>query len=137
MFEAYMVCEAGFKNLREKGQIVGFQVLSRISNWRGMPLSLIEDVGVVVDGERFSRNRIRVSLGGHSYSLDEMKDRVDARWQFDEIAVIAVAKPGGLAAGLHDVEVIQQFRTGLAALSPALAVRPVPIVGKRRMTLTA
>jgi Domain of unknown function (DUF6379) len=137
MFEAYLVCEAGFKNVRDNGRIVGFQVKSRISNWRGMPLSLIEDLGVTVDGEKFPRNSLRVNLGGHDYSLDDMKDKVDARWQFDEIATITVQKPGGLAPGLHDVEVTQQFRTGLAALSPSLASHPVPTVGKRRMTLTA
>ena len=137
MFEAYLVCEAGFKNLRKNGRIVGFQVKSRISNWRGMPLSLIEDVGISVDGEKFPRDSVRVALRGREYSLSDMKDRVDERWQFDEIATITVLKPGGLSPGLHDVEIMQQFRTGLAALSPALAAHPVPTVGKRRMTLTA
>ncbi len=67
MFEAYLVCEAGFKNLRENGRIVGFQVKSRISNWRGMPLSLIEDVGISVDGEKFPRDSVRVALRGREY----------------------------------------------------------------------
>jgi hypothetical protein len=137
VFETYMVVEAGFMNVHSGTQVSGFQVRSRIANWRGMPLSLIEDMSVTVDGERFGRELLKVFVAGREYRLDDMKDKVDARWQFDEVVTITVDKPGGLAAGLHDVAIAQKFRTGLAAMGPGLSIEQPPSVGKRRMTLVA
>jgi Domain of unknown function (DUF6379) len=116
MFERYLICEQGFKNVSENGQVIGFQVGLRIANWRGLPLSLIEDVHVRVDGESFPRDAIRVAVGGQSFSLDEMTTRSDVRWQFDEIATVTVRKPGGLTQGIHEIAVVERIRTGLAAL---------------------
>jgi hypothetical protein len=120
MFEQYVSCEQGFNNVSEKGQVTGFQLRLRIANWRGLPLSLIEDVRVSVDGVAFPRSAIQVAVGGHSFTLDEMIPRSDVRWQFDEIATVTIRKPGGLAPGMHEVAVVEQIRTGLAALPTSL-----------------
>ena len=137
MFETYLVCEEGFKNVVDKGAVTGFQVKARIANWRGMPLSLINDVSISVDGTMFPRDQIRVSVGGGTFTLDEMTQRADVRWQFDELATITVLHPGGLAPGLHDVTVSETIRTGLNVLPGNLAVQPNASVGKRKMTLVA
>ena len=63
MFEPYVICEQGFRNVSENGQVTGFQLRLRIANWRGLPLSLIEDVRVRVDGESFPRDAIQVAVG--------------------------------------------------------------------------
>jgi len=137
MFEPYLVCEEGFRNVVENGQIAGFQLKARIANWRGMPLSLINDVSVSVDGTTFPPDQIRLSVGGHTFTMDEMTQRADVRWQFDELATITVLHPGGLAPGLHDVSVSETIRTGLNVLPGNLAVQPNASVGKRKMTLVA
>jgi len=142
MFERYVICEQGFKNVSEKGQITGFQLLLRIANWRGLPLSLIEDVRVRVDGESFPRDAVRVAVGGHSFTLDEMVTRSDVRWQFDELAVITIRRAGGLTLGMHEVAVVEQIRTGLAALPTSqlpssMASGIANNVATRKMTLTA
>jgi Domain of unknown function (DUF6379) len=141
MFESYVICEQGFKNVSDKGQVTGFQLRLRIANWRGLPLSLIEDVRVRVDGESFPRNTIQLAVGGHTFTLDEMIPRSDVRWQFDEIATVTVRKPGGLAPGVHDVAVVEQIRTGLAALPTAQAPSSAASIGTnvatRKMTLVA
>ena len=135
MFDRYLVCEEDFRNVTSGGKVTGFQVKSLLSNWRGMPLSLIEDVGVKIDGESFPRDQIRVTVGGHTYALDEMRSLANVRWQFAERATITVIKPGGLAPGIHDVEISQRIRTGLAALPAGQAVVQPSSVGKRKMTL--
>ena len=80
MFEKYIVVEEGFQNVRENGQITGFQVRARIAEWRGMPLSMIEDVSVRVDGEEFPRENTSLSVGGHTYPVTTMKNEAEARW---------------------------------------------------------
>jgi hypothetical protein len=100
-----------------------------------MPLSLIEEVGVKVDGQAFPHDQIRIGVAGHEYSLDEMRSLVNVRWQFDEIATITVMKPGGLAPGIHEVEISQRIRSGLTALPPGQAVVSPSSVGTRKMTL--
>ena len=135
MFERYLVCEDGFRNVRRGAEVIGFQVKSRISYFRSMPLSMIEDVGVKVDGRSYAREQIRVGLRAGQFTLEQMKSRHDLRWQFAEDGVLTVLAPGGLAPGLHDVEVSQLLRLGLAALPPGQAVLIPLSVGKRRMTL--
>jgi Domain of unknown function (DUF6379) len=143
MFEQYVICEQGFRNVSEKGQVTGFQLRLRIANWRGLPLSLIEDVRVNVDGVAFPRDAIKVSVGGGSFTLDEMIPRSDVRWQFDEIATVTIRKPGGLAPGMHDIAVVEQIRTGLAALPTSerptgmVALAGSPNVATKKMTLVA
>jgi hypothetical protein len=141
MFERYLVCEQGFKNVSEKGQVTGFQIKLRIANWRGMPLSLIEDVKVTVDGETYPRDAITLNVGGQSFKLDDMVTRSDVRWQFDELATVTVHKPGGLAQGMHEVAVVERIRTGLAALPTSQVPSSVAAaigtnVATRKMTLT-
>jgi hypothetical protein len=142
MFERYVICEEGFKNVSEKGQVTGFQLRLRIANWRGLPLSLIEDVRVNVDGVSFPRDSVRVAVGGHIFTLDEMIPRSDVRWQFDELATVTILKPGGLARGMHEVAVVEQIRTGLAALPTSQLPSSVASligtnVAKKRITLVA
>ncbi len=142
MFERYVISEEGFKNVSEKGQVTGFQLRLRIANWRGLPLSLIEDVRVNVDGVNYPRDSVRVTVGGHTFTLDEMIPRSDVRWQFDELATVTILKPGGLAQGMHEVAVVEQIRTGLAALPtselPSTVASMIGTnVAKKKMTLVA
>ena len=110
MFEKYMVCENGFRNVAERGKITGFQLQARIAYYRGMFLSNVEDYAVSVDGESFPRQAIKFSVKGRTFTLDEMQAETTVRWQFTDVATITVAKPGGLVPGMHTLEVTQRLR---------------------------
>jgi uncharacterized protein DUF6379 len=110
MFEKYMICESGFRNVSDQSQIKGFQIQVRIGYYRGMPLSSVEDYAVTVDGQAVPRDQVRFSVGGRTFTLDEMESKPDFRWQFDEIATVIVRKPGGLMPGMHEIEVTQKLR---------------------------
>jgi len=110
MFEKYMICESGFHNVSESGQMTGFQICVRIGYYRGMPLSSLEDYAVTVDGQSIPREDIRFSVGGRIFTLQELETTTDFRWQFGEIATVTMKKPGGLTPGMHDLEVTQQLR---------------------------
>jgi len=46
---SYNLLQRGFKNVTENGQVVGFQVMIKTAYYRGVILSLIQDLELVVD----------------------------------------------------------------------------------------
>lgn len=82
----------------------------RIPYYRGIVLSLIEEFELTIDGDRFARDDIRFRLRGRDYSMDEVESDGHTRWEFGEWAALVVPCDGGLPAGEHDVELVQQLR---------------------------
>ncbi len=105
MLEKEVVQQRGFHNVYQNGQAVGFQVGYRSTYYRGVWLSLSTGFEVTVDGEKFTKDKIKVTVGGKTYTQEEMKKTGNVQWPISEAAVLTVAKPGGLNPGLHDVEV--------------------------------
>jgi len=117
MFDRYIVCEDGFQNVSAGDQISGFQFQARLPYYRGLGISMVEDLAVKVDGESVPRDAIKVTLHGHTYTLDEMETEYEDRWEFGEKGVVTIHKPGGLAPGSHTIEV-----------SPFLRVSYLPFI---------
>jgi hypothetical protein len=105
-----MICEQGFQNVVENGSVTGFQFKVRLPYYRGLGVSMVEDLVVTVDTERFPRESISVTLHGNTYTLDEMEKEYEDRWEFGEEGIITIQKPGGLAAGLHKIEMEDVLR---------------------------
>jgi hypothetical protein len=83
---------------------VGFTFLGRLPYYRGLGLSMVEDLQIVIDGEAIPRADVRFSVRGKTYTLDQMETTYDDRWNFGEKATITALKPGGLAPGKHKLE---------------------------------
>lgn len=106
MFDQYLICEDGFRNvISETGHIEGFELKIRIPYYRGVPLSLIDEIRVTVGGETFTNDSIRFTVASGSYMMSEMTTVGDRRWNFDEAATLKIYKPGGLLYIDHLVEV--------------------------------
>lgn len=106
MNEKYMICTDGFENVYEDGKIIGFNVRIRIPYYRGIRLSLIDDIRVKVDGEPVLREDLRFTTSsGYTFTMKEMETVTKYRWEYGEKAKLTVLKPGGLAAGKHKIEV--------------------------------
>jgi hypothetical protein len=105
VLEQEIIQERGFRNVRRNGQIAGFQVRYRSCYYRSVWLSMSLGFDVSVDGEKFPRDQITVTIGGKTYTQEAMKTIADVQWPISEAAVLTVAKPGGLKPGVHDVEV--------------------------------
>jgi len=118
-YETYMICEHGFRNVERDGKRVGFELAMRIGNYRGYLLSQIEDIRISVDGVRIPRADIRFSIGGKTYTLDEMESVVDNRWELSQVAQVTCLKPGGLSPGEHEISVEEHIR---ASYIPMTAV---------------
>ena len=121
MFDRYMIVEDSIRNVVDSGQVVGFAFGARIAYYRGLGLSMVEELQVTVDGEALPRSAVRFSVGGASMTLDEMETDTTSRWEFGDVATITVLKAGGLSPGEHRLELMEQLR---------VSYMPFPISGR-------
>ena len=110
MFDKYMIVEDGFGNVTQDGVVTGFKFGARLPYYRGLGLSMVEDVGVTVDGRTFPHDTVRLTVHGNTYTLDEMESIYDDRWEFGEVATVTVNTLGGLTPGPHKIELAERLR---------------------------
>ena len=131
MLEKDMIQQRGFKNLHSGSTPVGFQVRIRTPYYRGIWASLLEGAEVTVDGETFSREQVKWTIGDKTYTVADLEKASNVRWPFEETAALTVPKPGGLAPGLHKVEVLMLFRASYIPES----LQPWPMKSERTLTM--
>jgi hypothetical protein len=110
MYDKYLIVGEAFKNVEENGQATGFQVGIRLPYYRGVVLSLVGEMQITVDGEKFSAEQMTVTLNGKTYPLTQLKNEPVDKWEFGDIGIVNVTKPGGLNAGEHKIELRQHMK---------------------------
>ncbi len=125
MFDNNVFIEGSLKNIELDSNIIGYELKTFITYYRGIPLSMVNDICVVVDGAKVERSSIRCSAdnGDLWFTLDEMTTVVNNKWEYDTPLIVRVLKDGGLTKGKHEVEVTVNVRT---------AYIPVPIIGTKK-----
>ncbi len=118
MLEKDQVQQRGFRNVYKNGKCIGFQIAYRSGYYRGIWLSLSKGFSVLVDGEQFPREAVTVTIGGRTYTQDEMEKTGNVQWQKYEPAILTIAKPGGLSLGVHKVTVNWSHRTSYLGPNP-------------------
>ena len=113
MMDKLMIVEDSLENVDG-----GFAFLGRLPYYRGLGLSMIEDIQVTIDGDLIPRDNIRFSVRGKTYTLDQMETVYDDRWNFGEKALITALKPGGLSAGAHTLEMAVRNRVSYLPFVP-------------------
>ncbi|HEY6976158.1 MAG TPA: DUF6379 domain-containing protein [Chitinophagaceae bacterium] len=127
MFEKYMIVENDVENIVENGKITGFKFGARLPYYRGIALSLVEDIAVKVDGEEVPRETIKFRAHDNTYTLQQMETEVNDRWNMGEVAHIVVEKEGGLPKGEHKIYLWLNMR---------IAYLPFPSIRKSEKTIT-
>lgn len=128
MFDNNVFIEGSCKNTVENQAVTGYEMQTHITYYRGIPLSMVNDIRVKTDGKAVPREDIRCSVdnGEYWFTLDEMKTVVGHKWEFGEPMTVRVIKEGGLPAGEHQVELTVIVRT---------AYIPVPLEGIKERTV--
>ena len=113
MFEKYLLVRHDFQNVRQNGQITGFQVKVKIPYYRGVYISQLETPKLKIDDEEFGGDQITMSFTTEgpnvpnspykTYTLEEMRTATSHRWWFGDPAIMTVKKPGGLKPGVYQV----------------------------------
>ena len=128
MFDRYMIVDTAVRNVRRDGKTVGFEFGARIAYYRGLGLSMVENLDVTVDGEKVPRENVRFTVGGKTFTLEQMETEYDARWEFGDVATVTVLKDGGLPPGPHRLELVENLR---------VAYMPFPLQGRDAKTVSA
>ncbi|PLC11690.1 hypothetical protein AUQ48_04855 [Kocuria flava] len=127
MFDQYIIVAGTLRNTGPAGAETGFSFGVRLPYYRGLGLSMVEDLAVEVDGEAVQSERISLHLHGRTYRLGELPGVLDDRWEMGEVADLLVDRAGGLPAGPHEVFVRERLR---------ISYMPVPGGGEDRKELT-
>lgn len=126
MFDRYLIVEGSLRNIGPADAPTGFAFDAKLGYYRGLGLSMIEELGVAVDGEAVRREAVRFDEGHGPLSLDEMENAYDRRWPFGATATIAVDHPGGLA-GAHAIAFTERLR---------ISYLPFPAISSDTKTMT-
>ena len=110
MYDKYIIVGEIFKNVAEAGKVTGFQFGLRLPYYRGVVLSLVGNTELKVDGELYPPEQMSVTVGGKSFKYADLENDPNHRWEFGDIGIVTVAKPGGLEPGEHKVEVSQHMK---------------------------
>jgi hypothetical protein len=127
MFDNYVLSENGFENTIVNGEVVGYQLRTRITYYRGIPLSMIEDIQLKIDGRDVPREKIKFSPDGDNFfTLDEMWTVTSYKWEYGVEGIIFVEQAGGLSPGPHEINLTQGVRVSYI---------PVPFFGTNTKVL--
>lgn len=107
MFEKHMYNPVGFKNTVVDDKTIGFQFDMRIQYYRGVSLSIVRNIEVWIDGEKYPQEDIRFSVNNETFTLNEMRTVIDNRWLFGQFATVMVIKENGLSEGAHHIKCTQ------------------------------
>lgn len=124
MFDNYVLSEGTVKNVTDsKGNVTGFSMKTRVNYYRGIPLSMIHDLDVELDGEAVEKENVLFTIDDIDYFNPMELETVTAfKWEYGYEATVFVKREGGLTSGDHDVTLAQTIRTEYI---------PVPFIGRR------
>jgi hypothetical protein len=112
MYDCYIIVGEEFRNVIANGEVIGFQIGLRIPFYSSVFLSMVGETEMKVDGESFTADQMTVTLRGKNFQKTKLEDEPYEKWEFGEVGIVTVAKPGGLQPGDHSVDVRQQVLIG-------------------------
>lgn len=126
MFDKYLINAQSIRNIGPADAPDGFAFEAKLGYYRGLGLSMVEELTVSVDGNELPREAVRFDEGHGPLTLDEMATAYDRRWAFGTEATILVTLPGGLK-GEQEVALRQKLR---------VSYLPFPSFNNDRKTVT-
>jgi sugar phosphate isomerase/epimerase len=87
----------GFKNRRGKdGKFAAVEVYARCFYYRGIPLSLIDNIQIKIDGIVYNTDKISFEIDDEVFRFAQMATVTQFYWNYGHFATIIVDLPGGL-----------------------------------------
>jgi hypothetical protein len=108
VFDKYIVCEENFRAL-DDGRTGGV-VEVRMPYYRGLTLSMVEAVDLVLDGTPVPPSRTTFTVHGTTYTFAELPTVTGDRWEMGERARLAFETDEPLSPGEHEVAIAVRLR---------------------------
>jgi hypothetical protein len=110
MFDRYLIQPGSLRNESVDGELVGFQMVVRMANYRGNFLSLHNGYFIEVDGVEYPKSLQTFEINGKPpRSFEELKSAIWEHWDYDDDAILHIARSGGLAPGKHVIRFQQSI----------------------------
>ena len=123
MFDNNVFIDNSCTNVIKDGKVIGYEMKTNITYYRGIPLSMVEYVHVAADGNKEDDENIRISIDNIDwFSLKEAETVTSYKWEYGEPLFVRVLKEGGLSRGEHKIKLTIATRT---------AYIPVPLEGNK------
>lgn len=90
----------------------GFEIGARLPYYRGVSLSMVEEIEVTLDGETLQQSDVSILINGKTYNLEQRENELDDRWEMGEVATLAIAKSGEMPTGEHKLGLKINLRIG-------------------------
>ena len=120
MFDNNVFINGTCRNTVENGAVIGYELQTNITYYRGIPLSMVEFIKVEADGVEAPVESIRISVDQNDwFTLKEAETVTTYKWEYGEPLYVRVLGEG-LTSGTHKVKLTVATRT---------AYIPVPLVG--------
>ena len=120
MFDNNVFLNGTCRNTVVDGAVIGYELQTNITYYRGIPLSMVEFIKVEVDGVEAPVESIRISVDQNDwFTLKEAETVTTYKWEYGEPLYVRVLGEG-LTSGTHKVKLTVATRT---------AYIPVPLVG--------
>ena len=127
MFDNNIFIDGTCKNVVEDGKVIGYEMQTYITYYRGIPLSMINYLAVEVDGVKVAPENIRFTPDHIDwFTLKEMETVGTIKWEYGEPGTVRVLQDGGLSKGTHQVTLTVCTRT---------AYIPIPLEGTMTRTV--
>lgn len=121
MFDNNVFIPNTCKNVVEDGKVIGYEMQTHITYYRGIPLSMINFLKVAVDEAEVPEENIRFTPDGIDwFTQKEMETVSEIKWEYGVPGTVRVLQEGGLSKGVHQVKLTVCTRT---------AYIPVPLEG--------
>lgn len=128
MFDNYVWSDGKLEAVKDGDKIIGYNIRTLITYYRGVPLSMIHDLQVIVDGVNIPKEELKFSPNGEDwFVVPEMETVTTYKWEYGDEGIIFFPYVGGLPEGNHTITVKQVTR---------VAYIPVPFSGERTRTIT-
>jgi len=123
MFDNNVFLDDSCKNVVENGSVIGYEMQTNITYYRGIPLSMIEYIRVSKDGDDEPLENIIISIDKIDwFTLKEAETVTSYKWEYGEPLYIRILEEGGLSKGTHKIKLTVATRT---------AYIPVPLEGSK------
>lgn len=133
-----VICDNSLKSIVLEGKPIGYAFDIRLSYYRGLFLSCIEEFELMVDQEKVRHQDMTFHLNGKIFAIDQLADCASEFWNLIEPARIEVICPGGLQPGEHELDLTLNLRIPYMALPKDAGdhkYMPLDSCGKKTLTL--
>jgi len=124
MFDDKMIIDGSLQRISG-----GFEIKARLPYYRGLGLSMVEDIAVSIDGQTIPREHVVLALRGREWSLQEMEVEYGDRWNFGEQGCIKLKYDNALKLGEHQVTLAIRMRVSYLPFTPTTSFTKTMTLG--------